>query len=158
MLKLLTPFLTSLAAGEVGLAIARAKRSAMFMAIIAIFAAIGCFFLLVAAYIVLAERYGEMRASLTLAGCGFGLAILAYVIMKISEAVARNRQRDRAKVETSTLLTIAALAAAPAVLRSRALLMLAIPVVAFGGLSLLTKKRTRRSGGTASPPSAGDGI
>lgn len=158
MLKLLTPFLTSLAAGEVGLAIARAKRSAMFMAIIAIFAAIGFFFLLVAAYIMLAERYGEMRASLTLAGCGFGLAILAYVIMKISEAVARNRQRDRAKVETSTLLTIAALAAAPAVLRSRALLMLAIPVVAFGGLSLLTKKRTRRSGGTASPPSAGDGI
>ncbi len=157
MLKLLTPFLTSLAAGEVGLAIAKAKRSAIFMAVIAILAAIGIFFLLIATYIVLAEQYGEMRASLILAGCAFGLAILAYAIMKISEAIARSRQRDRAKIETSTLLTIAALAAAPTVLRSRALLMLAVPLVAFGGLSLLTKKKTRRSD-KSDTPSAGDGI
>lgn len=157
MLKLLTPFLTSLAAGEVGIAIAKAKRSAIFLAVIAVLAAIGIFFLLVAAYIMLAERYGEMRASLTLAGCAFGMAILAYVIMKISEAVARNRQRDRAKIETSTLLTIAAFAAAPTVLRSRALLMLAVSIAAFGGLSLLTRKKTRRST-RSGMPSAGDGI
>ncbi|PSH64374.1 hypothetical protein CU102_22075 [Phyllobacterium brassicacearum] len=157
MLKLLTPFLTSLAAGEVGLAIGKAKRSAIFMAIIAILAAIGVFFLLIAAYIMLAERHGEMRASLILAGCAFGMAILVYVIMKISVAMARSRQRDRAKIETSTLLTIAALAAAPAVLRSRALLMLAVPIVAFGGLSLLTRKKTRRPD-KSDMPSAGDGI
>lgn len=156
MLKLLTPLLTSLAAGEVGLAVSRAKRSAIFMTVIAILAAIGVIFLLVAAYITLTERYGAMYSALILAGCAFGLAILAYIIMKFSDATARKRQRERTKVDTSTLLTIAALAAAPAVLRSRALLMLAVPVVAFGGLSLLTGKKKRRP--SARPPSAGDGI
>jgi uncharacterized membrane protein YhaH (DUF805 family) len=155
MLKLLTPLLTSLAAGEVGLAISRTKRSAIFMAVIALLALIGLIFLLVAAYLILAERYGARYSSLILAGCAFGLAILAYITMKISDAMARKRQRDRAKVDTSTLLTIAALAAAPAVLRSRALLMLAVPVVAFGGLSLLTKKKKRPS---ADDSSAGEGI
>jgi hypothetical protein len=155
MLKLLTPLLTSLAAGEVGLAVSRAKRSAIFTAVIAILAAIGVIFLLIAAYIVLAERYGEMYSALILAGCAFGLAILTYIIMKISEAAAKKRQRERAKIDTSALLTIAALAAAPAVLRSRTLLMLAVPVIAFSGLSLLTKKKKRRS---ADDSSSGDGI
>ncbi|WP_133123918.1 hypothetical protein [Phyllobacterium zundukense] len=125
------------------------------MAAVAILAAIGVFFLLVAAYIILAERYGEMRASLTLAGCAFGLAIFAYIIMKISEAATRKHQRNRSAIDTSTLLTIAALAAAPTVLRSRALLMLAVPAIAFGGLSLLTKKKRPRPRDTSS---AGDGI
>jgi uncharacterized membrane protein YhaH (DUF805 family) len=156
MLKLLTPLLTSLAAGEVGLVVGRAKRSAIFMAIIALLALIGFVFLLVAAYITLAGRYGETYSALILAGCAFALVILAYIIMKISDAMARRRQRDRAKVDTSTVLTIAALAAAPALLRSRALLMLAIPVVVFGGLSLLTGKKKRRT--SERPPSAGDGI
>lgn len=155
MLKLLTPLLTSLAAGEVGLAVSRAKRSAIFMTVIAILAAIGAIFLLLAAYIVLAERYGEMHSALILAGCAFGLAIIIYIIMKIADATARKRQRERAKIDTSALLTIAALAAAPAVLRSRALLMLAVPVIAFSGLSLLTKKKKRRP---VDDSSSGDGI
>lgn len=156
MLKLLTPLLTSLAAGEVGLAVSRAKRSAIFMMLIAILAAIGVIFLLVAAYIAIAAHYGEIYSALMLAGGAFGLAILAYIIMKISEAVARKRQRDRAKIDTSTLLAIAALAAAPAVLRSKTLLMLTVPVVAFGGLSLLTKKKKRRP--RPDTRSAGEGI
>lgn len=156
MLKLLTPLLTSLAAGEVGLAVGRAKRSAIFMTVIALLALIGLIFLLVAAYVSLTERYGEIYSALILAGCALGLAILAYVIMKISDSIARKQQRERAKVDASTVLTIAALAAAPAVLRSRVLLMLAIPAVAFGGLSLLTGKKKRRP--SERPPSAGDGI
>ncbi|MGH6860374.1 MAG: hypothetical protein ACRECY_08960 [Phyllobacterium sp.] len=157
MLKLLSPLLTSLAAGEVGLAVNRVKRSAIFLAIIGIFGAIGVIFLLVAAYIALAQRYGELHASLYLGGGAIALAIIFYVIMKISDAAIRKRQKDRAKVDTSALLTIAALAAAPAVLRSRSLLMLAIPVIAFGGFSLLGKKSGRRPS-RRRPPSAGDGI
>ncbi len=144
MLKLLTPLLTSVAAGEIGLAINRAKRNAIFLGVIAVLATIGVIFLLVAAYITLAERYGEMHASLTLAGSAFGLAIIAYITMKIVEGVERKRQRERAKIDTSAILTLAALAAAPVVLRSRALMMLAIPIAAFGGLSLLTKPRKKR--------------
>jgi chromate transport protein ChrA len=153
MLKLLAPLLTSVAAGEVGLAINRLKRSAVFACVIAVLAAIGVIFLVVAAYIALAERYGEMQASLILAGSAFGLAIITYIVMKIVERAARNRQRERAKVDTSALLTVAALAAAPIVLRSRALMMLAVPLVAFGGLSLLTKpkkKKRRRPEDTSS--------
>jgi chromate transport protein ChrA len=153
MLKLLAPLLTSVAAGEVGLVINRLKRSAVFAGIIAVLAIIGVIFLVVAAYIALAERYGEMHASLILAGSAFGLAIITYIVMNIVERAARNRQRERTKVDTSALLTVAALAAAPVVLRSRALMMLAVPLVAFGGLSLLTKpkrKKRRRPEDTSS--------
>ncbi|MBB3145771.1 chromate transport protein ChrA [Phyllobacterium trifolii] len=129
------------------------KRNAVFAGIIAVLAIVGVIFLVVAAYIALAERYGEMHASLILAGSAFGLAIITYIIMKIVERAARNRQSERAKVDASALLTVAALAAAPVVLRSRALMMLAVPLVAFGGLSLLTKpkkKKRRRPEDTSS--------
>lgn len=157
MLKLLAPLLTSLAAGEVGLAVNRAKRSAIFLSIIGVLAAIGVIFLLVAGYIALSERYGELRAALYLGGGALALAIILYIIMKISDGIMRKRQRERAKVDTSALMTIAALAAAPMVLRSRLLLALAVPVVAFGGLSLLGKKPARRPS-RKRPPSAGDGT
>ncbi|WP_147274693.1 YwiC-like family protein [Phyllobacterium bourgognense] len=133
--------------------ISRLKRNAIFSGVIAVLATIGVIFLVVAAYIALAERYGDMRASLILAGSAFGLAIITYIVMKFVERAARNRQRERAKVDTSALLTVAALAAAPVVLRSRALMLLAVPLVAFGGLSLLTKpkkKKKRRPEDTSS--------
>ncbi len=157
MLKLLTPLLTSLAAGEVGLAVSRAKHSAIFAVVIAVLAGIGLIFLLIAAYIALAARYGDLHSALILAGSAFGLAVIAYVIMKISAAAARKRQHDRAKVDTSTLLTIVALAVAPTVLRSRALLALAVPLVALGGLSLAGKKKRRRQR-RRDVRSAGDGV
>lgn len=140
MLKLLTPLLTSLAAGEVGLAVNRVKRSAIFLSIIGVLGTIGAVFLLVAAYIALAERYGDLRAALYIGGGAIALALVLYIIMKITDAIIRKRQRDRAKNDTSALLAIAAVAAAPMLLRSRSLLMLAIPVIAFGGLSMLGKK------------------
>lgn len=145
MLKLLTPLLTSLAAGEIGLTVNRVKRSAIFLSFIGIFASIGAVFLLVAAYIALSERYGELRAALYIGGGALALAVILYVVMKISDAIIRKRQRDRAKTDTTALLTVAAIAAAPMLLRSRGLLMLALPVLAFGGLSMLGKKpKTRR--------------
>jgi len=155
MLKLLTPLLTSLAAGEVGLVVSRAKQSAIFTAIIAILVVVGIIFLLVAAHIGLAEHFGPLMAALIIAGSAFALAILAYIAMKIAAASARQRQQERAKVDTSALLTIAALAAAPMLLRSRALLMLAVPLAALGGLSLVGKKKRRRR---RDDRSAGDGI
>jgi chromate transport protein ChrA len=158
MLKLLAPFLTSLAAGEVGLAVDRVKRRAVFLTFVGILGVIGVIFLLVAGYIALAERYGELQAALYIGAGAIVLAIVLYIIMKISDSMTRKRQKDRAKVDTSALLTIAALAAAPAVLRSRSLLMLAIPVIAFGGLSLLGKQSPRRRRPSRRPPSAGDGI
>jgi chromate transport protein ChrA len=144
MLKLLAPLLTSLAAGEVGLAVKRIKRNAAFGVVIALFSSVAVIFLLVAAYIALADRYGDMRAALTLAAGSLVLAVIAFVAMKIAEGAERKRQRDRTKVDTSALLTMAALAAAPVILRSRALMMLAIPIAAFGGLSLLSKARSRK--------------
>ncbi|MBA8878075.1 hypothetical protein [Phyllobacterium myrsinacearum] len=149
MLKLLAPLLSSAVSGEFGSAVKRAKRRAVFLSLIGILSVIGGIFLLVAGYIALAEHFGELHAALILAGGAFVLALLAYIIMKISEAIVRKRQRERSKVDTSTLLTIAALAAAPTVLKSRGLLMLAVPVVAFAGLSLLTKKKK---------PSSNDGA
>ncbi|MHC1547552.1 hypothetical protein [Phyllobacterium sp. K27] len=144
MLKLLTPLLTSLAAGEIGLTVSRVKRSAMFLSVIAILSSIGAIFLLIAAYIALSERYGELRAALYIGGGAIILAIVLCIAMKISDAIIRKRQRDRAKTDTTALLTIAAIAAAPMLLRSRGLLMLAIPAIAFGGLSLLGKKPATR--------------
>ncbi|SDO70186.1 hypothetical protein [Phyllobacterium sp. OV277] len=141
MLKLLAPLLSSAVSGELGSAVNRAKRRAIFLALIGILSVVGAIFLLVAGYIALAERFGELHAALILAGGAFVLALLAYIVMKISEIIARKRQRERSKVDKSTLLTIAALATAPTVLKSRGLLMLAVPVIAFAGLSLLTKKK-----------------
>ncbi len=141
MLKLLAPLLSSAVSGELGSAVNRAKRRAIFLALIGILSVVGAIFLLVAGYIALAESFGELHAALILAGGAFVLALLAYIVMKISEMIARKRQRERSKVDKSTLLTIAALAAAPTVLKSRGLLMLAVPVIAFVGLSLLTKKK-----------------
>ncbi|QND51022.1 hypothetical protein HB779_03295 [Phyllobacterium sp. 628] len=145
MLKLLAPLLTSVASGEFGSAIGRAKRRAVFLVLIGIVSAIGLIFLLLAAYIALAERFGNLHAALILAGGAFAIALLAYIVMKISEMIVRKRERQRSKIDTSALLTIAALAAAPTVLKSRGLLMLAVPIVAFTGLSLLTKKNKSSS-------------
>ncbi|WP_130271134.1 hypothetical protein [Phyllobacterium myrsinacearum] len=125
----------------------RAKRRAVFVALIGILLAIAGVFLLVAGYIALAQHIGSLHAALVLAGGAIVLALLAYIAMKISETVARKRQRERSKVDTSTLLTVAALAAAPTVLKSRGLLMLAVPVIAFAGLSLLTRKKPSSNDG-----------
>jgi uncharacterized membrane protein YhaH (DUF805 family) len=148
MLKLLAPLLSSAVSEELGSAVSRAKRRAVFLGLIGILAIIGGVFLLVAGYIALADHFGELHAALILAVGAFILALLAFVAMKISETVARKRQREKSKVDTSTLLTIAALAAAPTVLKSRGLLMLAVPIVAFAGLSLLTKKKPSSNDGT----------
>ncbi|WP_130502082.1 hypothetical protein [Phyllobacterium myrsinacearum] len=125
----------------------RAKRRAVFVALIGILLAIAGVFLLVAGYIALAQHIGSLHAALILAGGAIVLALLAYIAMKISETVAHKRQRERSKVDTSTLLTVAALAAAPTVLKSRGLLMLAVPVIAFAGLSLLTRKKPSSNDG-----------
>lgn len=147
MLKLLAPLLSSAVSGELGSAVSRAKRRAVFLALIGILLAIAGVFLLVAGYIALSRHFGDVYAALILAGGAIVLALLAYIIMKVAETVARKRQRERSKVDTSTLLTVAALAAAPTVLKSRGLLMLAVPVIAFAGLSLLTRKKPSSNDG-----------
>ncbi|MCO4317484.1 hypothetical protein M8997_009840 [Phyllobacterium sp. 21LDTY02-6] len=155
MLKLLTPFLTSVAAGEVGTAVNRIKRNALYMAVIAVLGAIGVVFLLVAAYIALSERYGPLYASLSIGIGALVLALILFVIMKVTAAAARKRQKERAKVDTSALLTVAAVAAAPALLKSRGLTLLAVPAIALGALMFLGDKPERRA---RRKRSAGDGT
>lgn len=130
MLRLLAPLLSTLATGEIAVAVGRAKRSAVFMVFIAIFGVIGLSFALLALFIWLAGLYGPLWAAGIIAIASFVLALVAFITMKISQTAKRKRVRQRTPIDGTTLLKVAAIAAAPGVLSSRSLLLLAVPVAA----------------------------
>lgn len=135
-MRALFPFLTAFASGELRESIRRAKRNAFFYALIAFFALILVAFALVAGQIYLAGIYGPLNAALIIAGAALVIMVLLFIAMKISAARDRRRARERKRANAS-LYTTAALTMVPYILKSRATLILGVPLAALAGYFIL---------------------
>jgi chromate transport protein ChrA len=133
---MLRPFLDAVS-DEVGAAVSRTKQKGAVIAAIAFFALAGVIFLLVTIYLVLAHRLGDVYAALIVAiGC-FVLALVGVMAIKILEARQRRRlreMRDRNRERVSTVLTTAATAALPQLVK-RPLVASALPIIGLAAFA-----------------------
>jgi undecaprenyl pyrophosphate phosphatase UppP len=132
---MLASLLASLASGETLQAIRRARRTAIVYLFAGVAGLIGVGFLIGALYIFLSERYGRLETAI---GFGIGFIVFALLILLVHRLTAASRARRlaaRRKSDLTAMGIAAALAALPALTRSRAglgaLLAPALAVVAY---------------------------
>ena len=142
MLKILTPLLTALAGEELKLATRRARRAAIFGTVIAVFSFITLVFLCVAAFLALAENYGGPIAALILAALSLILALLVLAVLKLQTAAEEKRRKQRIEADKSALVTSAAIATVPSILK-RPILAVALPLAGIVLVNLLSDKKKR---------------
>lgn len=127
----LAPILASLAAVDVGHLAHRAKRNAILYALAGLLLLTAYVAAVVAAGIRLAAETGAVEAALLVAAAGILLALALIATVLILNRIDRKRRRGHAA--SRQLLATAAIALAPALVRSRLLMSLA----AVGGLAFL---------------------
>lgn len=116
---MLAPLISALASGEAIAAMRRARTAAIVYGLAAVAALCGLGFLLGAAYIWAADRYGSMAACL---GFAAGFLVLAGLILLIHQLAAGTRARRRARRRNADLKALgitAALAVLPALLKGK---------------------------------------
>lgn len=149
MLRILAPLVTSLFGEEFRHVTAQAKRSAYFIALISLSAAVCVIFLLIAAFLALQAHYSGPVAALVIAAGGFIFAAICFIIMKIMAKVEANRRHRRMDAEKSALLATAALASVPTLLK-RPLLGLILPLAGIAAFAFLAG--TKDAKGTKKQP------
>ena len=116
---MLASLIAAFASGETVAAVRRARTAAIFYGFAALAALCGLGFLLGAAYIWAADRYGSMAACL---GFGAGFLVIAGLIMLIHKISAGSRVRRRTTRRDTDMKAIgitAALAVLPTLLRGK---------------------------------------
>ncbi|ESX15514.1 hypothetical protein NKH34_06135 [Mesorhizobium sp. M1148] len=116
---MLAPLISALASGEAIAAMRRARTAAIVYGLAAVAALCGLGFLLGAAYIWAADRYGSMAACL---GFAAGFLVTAGLIVLIHQLAAGTRARRRARRRNADLKALgitAALAVLPALLKGK---------------------------------------
>lgn len=116
---MLAPLISALASGEAIAAMRRARTAAIVYGLAAVAALCGLGFLLGAAYIWAADRYGSMAACL---GFAAGFLLTAGLIVLIHQLAAGTRARRRARRRNADLKALgitAALAVLPALLKGK---------------------------------------
>ncbi|MDR0252400.1 MAG: hypothetical protein LBI75_04385 [Brucellaceae bacterium] len=146
MLKLFTPVISAILGSEVQAVTQRAKRSAIFYALIAFALLMGAFFLLLALFFFLMMKFGLIISALIMAAGCVVLAVIAYLINHVlDQAEKRRLEERRAAIDTNAALTAAAVAAVPALLK-KPLLGIALPVAGLLAVTLLSRdKKTGKS-------------
>ncbi|CDX23429.1 conserved membrane hypothetical protein [Mesorhizobium sp. ORS 3324] len=128
----LVSLISALASGEAMAAMRRARMTAILYGLAGIFALCGVGFLVGAAYIWFAARYGPLATSL---GFGAAFLVLAALILLIERLTAGMRARRRARQRKTDLTAVgvaAALALLPALAKSKGGLgAVAAPVLAL---------------------------
>ena len=116
----------------------RVKRTVMLTALMAVFGAVGAIFLIVAAYLALADWLSPLYAALIIAGVFLLAALSVYLSGKIAaswerrEALTKKRSTD-----TSAFVTTAALTALPALLKSPMVRRFGLPAAALAAFLLV---------------------
>ncbi|MER8837863.1 hypothetical protein NKH86_03750 [Mesorhizobium sp. M0913] len=116
---MLASLISGLASGETIAAVQRARVAAIVYSVAAVVALCGLGFLVGAAYIWTAARYGPMAASLSF---GIGFLAIAGLILLVYRMSAGSRARRRAKQRNADMKAIgitAALAVLPALLKGK---------------------------------------
>jgi hypothetical protein len=116
---MLASLIASFATGETTLALRRTRRAAAAYLAAAIAGLCGTGFLVGAAFIWAAEKYGHLEAAL---GFGLGFLVLAGLILLLHKLMAGSRAREdqrRRRADMAALGTTAAMAVLPTLLRSK---------------------------------------
>ncbi|CDX58118.1 conserved membrane hypothetical protein [Mesorhizobium plurifarium] len=116
----LVSLISALASGEAMAALQRARTTAILYGLAAVLALCGVGFLIGAAYIWMAARYGPLATSL---GFGVGFLVIAGLVLVIHKLTTSMRSRRRARrrqADMTALGVTAALALLPALARSKA--------------------------------------
>jgi hypothetical protein len=127
------------------------RRAALFYTLAGAAFVLGLVFLLIAAYIFFAERYGALPAALGFAG---GLIVLALLILAIhslggSRPSPRLEKEERAD-QMKAMATAVAIGAVPAIIRSTGIVgALVLPAIAVVGYAIYKENK-------APPPPRGD--
>ena len=144
----LVSLISALASGEAMAALQRARMTAILYGLAAIFALCGVGFLIGAAYIWLAARYGSLATSL---GFGIGFLVVAGLILVIHKLTAGMRSKRRARRRQADMTAVgiaAALAVLPALAKSKgglgAVVAPALAVVAYAIYRENTKSNPSR--------------
>ena len=144
----LVSLISALASGEAMAALQRARMTAIVYGLAAIFALCGVGFLIGAAYIWLAARYGSLATSL---GFGIGFLVVAGLILVIHKLTTSMRSKRRARRRQADMTAVgitAALALLPALAKSKgglgAVVAPALAVVAYAIYRENTKSNPSR--------------
>ena len=144
----LVSLISALASGEAMAALQRARMTAILYGLAAIFALCGVGFLIDAAYIWLAARYGSLATSL---GFGIGFLVVAGLILVIHKLTTSMRSKRRARRRQADMTAVgitAALALLPALAKSKgglgAVVAPALAVVAYAIYRENTKSNPSR--------------
>ncbi|RJT40918.1 hypothetical protein D3227_07230 [Mesorhizobium waimense] len=116
---MLASLISALATGETVAALRRARRAAIVYAVVAAAALCGLGFLIGAAYIWAAERYGSLAAAI-----GFGVGFLAVagltlIVYQLSAGARARRRARRRSADMKAIGITAALAVLPALLKGK---------------------------------------
>lgn len=132
---MLASLIASMATSEAGLAVGRARRTATAYLAAGVFGVCGIGFLVGAAYVWAAHKFGHVQAAL---GFGVGFLVIAGLIVlfhKISGSARAREEKQRRRGDLATLGAAAAMSAMPALLRSKggigALMGPAVALVAY---------------------------
>lgn len=115
----LVSLISALASGEAVAAVRRARIAAIFYGLAGILALCGIGFLIGAAYIWLAGRYGPLATSL---GFGIGFLLVSGLILlihKLTSGMQARRRARRRKADMTAMGVTAALALLPALAKSK---------------------------------------
>jgi hypothetical protein len=140
---MLASLIAGFASGEAVLAVRRAKQAAIAYLFAGLAMACGVGFLIGAAYIWTAERYGSVEAA---AGFGGFFVLVSLIIVAAHRLRARSRARliaQKRSADVKALTVTAAVAALPSLLRGKAGIgALLVPAAAVAGYALYRRSRT----------------
>ena len=116
----------------------RVKRTILLNGLMALFGLVGAIFLLVAAYVALADWLSPLYAALIIAGVFLLAALSVYVSNQIAAGRAKREALTKKRSnETSAFVTTAALTALPALLKSPLVRRFGLPAAALAAFLLV---------------------
>lgn len=140
MLKIVTQLINGLLAGELQSTASRAKSSAIYIGLVALLVIIGSVFLLIAAFIGLSKLVSPAIAAIILACLAFLIALIIYVSWRVSAQKAKLRQQEELKAQQKAVMTTAAMAIAPSLLK-KPFLIAALPLLTVALIALNSKSK-----------------
>lgn len=131
----------------------RLKTRLIVMSIVGTIALLGVIFLILAGYIFAAQKLGPLAAALWFGGVLVGIAIVVYLVYRVTARLREKREARRRKAELSSMAIATALALLPALpalaTRKGVIGALVTPLVAAVGYQIYKENSRGRSGGLA---------
>lgn len=140
---MLATLIQMLAAGEAVYVAGRVRRAVVVYTVAAIAFSIGSGFFLVAAFMVVARRFGSLEAAL---GFGAGFVVIAGVALVVhsirSKILARRRAKELRSTQFKALAGATAFAILPSLLKGRGgLLQIVAPILAIAAIAIYNEHK-----------------